>query len=269
MSKLDHTSFLRRAVLQEIFFAFCSLPAKSIVTDTNSGASRLGKLENFSTFTMSWAQLFFLLWLNCLLSCLQGLSDCPHSVNQASLQCGEEDVLKSDAAPASGDRQLILVARAINPQHHRVRWHHSQVRKAGICSATFREMNPARCTTPCARSLCPGKQGSRGLPIMFNTKERIRRGQVFLVSVNSYTTKTCTNHQGKWGNTKGSREEQRGWKSGDLAQFHQHTGLPRAHGFTLEHHCFLFFFLTSYDMQNLSSLTRDWTYALPTESKES
>lgn len=53
MSKLDHTSFLHGAVLQETFFAFCSLPAKSIVTDTNSGVSRLGKLENFSTFTMS------------------------------------------------------------------------------------------------------------------------------------------------------------------------------------------------------------------------
>lgn len=52
MSKLDHTSFLHRAVLQEIFFEFCPLPAKSIVT-ADSGASRLGKLENFSTFTMS------------------------------------------------------------------------------------------------------------------------------------------------------------------------------------------------------------------------
>lgn len=53
MSKLDHTSFLHGAVLQEIFFAFCPLPAKSIVSDTDSGVSRLGKLENFSTLTMS------------------------------------------------------------------------------------------------------------------------------------------------------------------------------------------------------------------------
>lgn len=66
-----------------------------------------------------------------------------------------------------------------------------------MCSVTLREMNPARCTTPRARSLCPGKQGSQGLPMNFNTKENIRRGQAFLVSVNSCTAKTCINHQGK------------------------------------------------------------------------
>lgn len=65
-------------------------------------------------------------------------------------------------------------------------------------------------------SLTPPRELLRETEVMglacdiYNTKENMRQGELFLVSVNSYPAKICMNHQGKRGNTKGSREEWKG-----------------------------------------------------------